>query len=420
MKYSIFTLLLLISFSKLYTQEWQSIDLSHTSKRTSLYLGQSTSHNGKLFINSSEGLMVSNDDGKTFDSVNYIGSDFRTKMFSSQSRLYTVANGSVVYSKDDGKSFEYDTVGLLRDHNTNLLILPEQFFAHDNGRVLFINYSINYGQYYKLVTDSFWRPIDSPTINQYSSFTSTGDTLFQLDSHRVSMSIDNGKNWTYLSNNNLPNKFYPEKIYATGNRVYIILNKEKPRRNSHVIYYTDNLGLKWDSLLYKRVAKKDRDSALQIPFSIFSHKSQVWINLTFRNFLEELTIVSSADKGKSFVMDKGLPQSYFPAALILNFFIHKNYVFATSAENYIFYQKLTGSSNIESKFNIDFSFYPNPANQYFEVENNEVGLFIHDLIGNLIYEIKPDQSIVDVSALKPGSYFIRTENGAFKKLIIAR
>lgn len=188
--------------------------------------------------------MVSNNKGKSFSEVK--GDTIGNVRFleSAGNRLYGVTwyYRDVVYTADEGKTWQADTINLPRwKDDFNRLQDLSSFFCYANGTKLWADFG-TYGQYQKDVNDKEWTKITS--LENYSpvQFTHAGDTLFMVDSSIVYMSTNDGQNWKALRHHNLPPKFYPTFLYKFQERLYLMAITDKQSKQNFGIYYSDNLG----------------------------------------------------------------------------------------------------------------------------------------------------------------------------------
>jgi len=62
--------------------------------------------------------------------------------------------------------------------------------------------------------------------------------------------------------------------------------------------------------------------------------------------------------------------------------------------------------------------YPNPASQFLNVQNEKGDhIMIKNILGNVVKEQERNESIIDISKLSPGIYFIKDEFGFTLKFI---
>lgn len=85
---------------------------------------------------------------------------------------------------------------------------------------------------------------------------------------------------------------------------------------------------------------------------------------------------------------------------------------------YIEYKEDGISENSQSE---SFEIYPNPAKNYIAIIGGNVNnVMIFNAVGQMVYSSNENVEKIDISSLKDGVYFVKTNNGAARKLVVAR
>ena len=85
--------------------------------------------------------------------------------------------------------------------------------------------------------------------------------------------------------------------------------------------------------------------------------------------------------------------------------------------------EFTSLSINEIEFNQNVKFYPNPTSNsvFLELENEIIKeIYIFDLSGKLVITLKNVNNQIDLSSLKTGTYFIKTDNINIKSFKIIK
>lgn len=395
-------------------------------------IGSITSHKGKLFATTySKNLVVSTDGGKTFTDIKDDALNFSEFMVSANNRLYNstrsshTGGGEIGFTTDEGQTWTSDTVGL-----PNLKAWPGlkpgamDFFTYEGGKRLFCYLRPEYGCYQKAVSDKVWTKTSSipqMDIPYLQRFTYQNDTLFAVNDSSVFMSTNNGNTWTALPNKDLPPLFIPGFLHKTNKRLYLMAEIDQLSRQNFGIYYTDDLGKNWDTLVFKHLLQSDRHGQMQRPINMMAHGPDIWISLKKLWLFDPLQIIASHDAGETFsIGNKGMLKDYYYDGFVKKFEIFDGKLFALSVRWGVYSQPLSLQTDVQEFDYNQFTAYPNPAHDYLRIssKNGQCSVVsFYNLAGKRVMEAPFNESeLINISELQPGFYIARVGNAHFRFL----
>lgn len=309
------------------------------------------------------------------------------------------------YSKDNGTTWQMDTVGLPKNAlKTGKSAVNLTYMGNDY--VLAHNYT---EAVYKKVDETKWKPtkIDY-TIAEVAA---TKDKWLAIGQEKILQSTNNGGTWTPISTTGLPAKFQGSKISTNGTRIYV---SNAPKDGAQDVYYSDDGGLSW-TLTNSAGKFTHANPWVQ---NLYAVEDYVFAAIIPISFTKPPPYIYSKTKQPDFMVGdfsvfKGLTNTNLP------FFFHvKNKLFTMFGDLYSSEPGFKGESNPTTGIefaeieNNSITVYPNPASQTIQIKagNNEISkIEIISLTGKVVFQQSTQtRDVIDVSNWGSGVYVVKT------------
>jgi photosystem II stability/assembly factor-like uncharacterized protein len=327
------------------------------------------------------------------------------------SRYYCSFSGNgnyfVYYTENAGQNWVLDTVGW----SNNFGALPAAIQLTTHKDYVLARLESNFIMY-KKNTDSQWNILDVPTaFRTPGGMYSVGDTLV-LGAGNVALSTDMGLNWTTR------NTTYPQGMpLGFMNRIYqdhanpsvIFGNYQVLATSKPVLFVSKDNQTTWDSI------HMDLDNQTLVT-AMFIDGQDVYAAYagSFQAGDTLKKVFHSNDGGNSWTNITENLYSFttfkFHSMITMDR-INGTLFGGFSSAGMVKHTADGGSTGFET-FNQtkQLSVYPNPATSMIEVDNSIESLTLFDITGKSVLTTIVTGPI-DISALKPGIYFVNAKNG---------
>ncbi|MBO6516641.1 MAG: T9SS type A sorting domain-containing protein [Bacteroidia bacterium] len=320
----------------------------------------------------------------------------------------------IAYSKDDGKTWVVDTVGLPMNITKTG---KKSLNIRDLGNDYVLAFDAT-ASYLKKVEETTWRKIEIDPVVTVEVTAHDGD-WYAVGVNKLLKSDDNGENWSTISTTGLPANFQANTIVSNGkNRLFIC---SSPASGGVDVYYSDDKGKSWTITNSKDIYTH------QNPFIGSIHAVDDYV------FAAVAPVFADKDNPPPFI-SSSTPSPKFEAGdtsgLIrgntntsLPFFFHiEDKLFTMFWELYESEPGFDdqGNSTVEDNWLHSQRLYPNPAHSMLHVPIANAGSWeVVNALGKVVMAGSDSNPFaVDVRLLSPGTYVFRCEKG--RSLFIAR
>lgn len=374
-------------------------------------------HNGKLYANTFlNGMMVSNDLGDSWDSLQAVGiNHYVVEMKSYRGRLHAFCHinglvaGMYYHSDDDGLTWTLDTAGMPESAIT--AGYPANFINVEFvGDYMLAQMGTPLQPYYR-------KHIDSTTWHRIPLFDNQGattwyvknDTVWTYNIFNIWYSIDDGKSWVQTPHN-IPS-FAPRAMAKEGGTIYLI-GAGGWGNPGKLMKSTDN-GATWNQMT--QISTLIDTSWLNQPADILTmHVSGDEIYLCSTNDATNtvFNVWYSSDGGNTFAPDTaGFHVDPHGTTAVESWFEAEGYLFAVVNFKDVYRKGVSiGIPEVQSAVQA----FPTPANEWIETPEMEVGTpyVVVGLNGSVYQEGELQASHrISTSELQDGIYVISFQTG---------
>ena len=418
--------------SELKAQGWQSCNLGTTGNSTG---GTAVCvHNNKLFAsNNVVGLNVSNDNGATWSVVNstIITPGYGVDLYSTSDRLYAILHNSgciqILYSTDDGISFQLDTAGLPKCY-ANATTNPDNG-SSNNGTIAWNNHLMMSlagpdFEFSRNTAHPKWDDANYFDANDCSEFFVKNDTCWAATngatSNGVAWSVD-GINWTSPTSTGIPNFYVPSQIAWSNNRLFM-MGADVGTGNAGadtILKYSDDYGASFQDINIKNYLEPSAffsPTGKQPTKNMYVGYGQLFLTLGQDVLGTAPELIVSTDNGNTFSKDTiGFVSAASTVLEIKDMAFLNGWAFAQVNTGDL-YRKQIATVGISETNNIKntISIYPNPSKGVFKIQSNEkINLVeVYNTLGELIH-YSQNNSEIDLSNQVKGVYFLKVYYDSF-------
>ncbi len=366
------------------------------------------SKNGKLYVAMNSGILVSNNNGVSWDSTGsrLVNTAMAPKFLAATDNwIYTagVAGGGGAGANPiryDGTQWSADTIGLPQYESRTL-------FAHHNRVYIAHVGNTALSLYTKLDSETSWTPTSIPVPNAIFGVYALNNTYYAVSGgYKKIWSSTDGINFTETSYT------VPSEIictYSADDAVYL---------GTQYGLYKSTDGLNFTRIdagfpTYAGVLGPGMRSIHVEGDEVYV--SSAWVSAVFKsNSAVNDTVWTSLSNSDPIF-----------EAEVTSVVVHNNILFATQAiwsgDKSPVMRYGTPSVGIdEAKESIFVQAYPNPVQHILQVETKEdANVQIISVLGTTLasQKLSAGKNSIDVSAYSPGIYFIRTEKGGVLRFV---
>lgn len=392
--------------------QWDSCGVTNGLNNPSVQGIESfTEHQGRLFAHTvMSGLLYSDNDGDTWNSLNFTFTGAVMYIFSIDQRLYasTMVNGAAggyqYYSDDLGQTWVIDTTGMPGSAiNANYKATVQK--AQRLGDYIFYQFNIPKAFQWRHKDSAVYHEDAYGNINQLSGWYIHNDTLWGLLQGDCQFVTNPRGPFTPSANNNLP-YVATGLIQKTGSNIYVV---GRDNNLDWVLYRSRNSGADWDSVYLQNLLGTGSFGLKRGVNALYSFADEVYLGPLSKGQNSQMEILHSSDEGDTWSIDSlNLPTDPFGTNTVRHFVKTNQYIYASLAFKDVYRKDLgSGSINLDELNSNQVSLFPNPIQGYFKLEANFSieAIIVRAVDGSEIKRFK-SQETYQLTNLSGGLYWV--------------